>query len=112
MSNPVTPWTVAHQAALPMGYSRQEYWWGCHFLLQQIFLTHICVLCPLHWWVDSLSLHYLGSPSVCVCIYIYRWIIKSMYFYYIYRERSVLKSPNNLPLFPYCLSGVFSPSAF
>ena len=24
----VTPWTVAHQAALPMGFSRQEYWSG------------------------------------------------------------------------------------
>ena len=21
-----TPWTVAHQAPLPMGFSRQEYW--------------------------------------------------------------------------------------
>ena len=25
----VTPWTVAHQAALSMGFPRQEYWrWG------------------------------------------------------------------------------------
>ena len=23
-----TPWTAAHQAPLPMGYSRQEYWSG------------------------------------------------------------------------------------
>ena len=23
---PVTPWTVAHWAPLPMGISRQEYW--------------------------------------------------------------------------------------
>ena len=23
-----TPWTVAHQASLPMGFSRQEYWSG------------------------------------------------------------------------------------
>ena len=23
-----TPWTVAHQAPLPMGFSRQEYWSG------------------------------------------------------------------------------------
>ena len=22
----VTPWTVAHQASLPMGFPRQEYW--------------------------------------------------------------------------------------
>ena len=24
----VTPWTVAHQAPMPMGFSRQEYWRG------------------------------------------------------------------------------------
>ena len=30
----VTPWTVAHQAPLSMGFSRQEYW---SFLLQRIF---------------------------------------------------------------------------
>ena len=35
----VTPWTVANQGPLSMGFSRQEYWSGCHFLLQGIFLT-------------------------------------------------------------------------
>ena len=28
MSDSVTPWTVAHQAPLSMGFSRQEYWSG------------------------------------------------------------------------------------
>ena len=36
MSNSVTPWTVAHQAPLSMGFSRQEYWSG-YSLLQGIF---------------------------------------------------------------------------
>ena len=27
----VTPWTVAHQAPLSMGFSRQEYWGGLPF---------------------------------------------------------------------------------
>ena len=27
----VTPWTVAHQVPLSMGYSRQEYWSGLPF---------------------------------------------------------------------------------
>ena len=27
----VTPWTIAHQAALSMGFSRQEYWSGLPF---------------------------------------------------------------------------------
>ena len=28
-----TPWTAAHQAPPSMGFSRQEYWSGCHCLL-------------------------------------------------------------------------------
>ena len=32
-----TPWTIAHQAPLSMGFSRQEYWSSCHLLLQGIF---------------------------------------------------------------------------
>ena len=29
-----TPQTEAHQAPLSLGFSRQEHWSGCHFLLQ------------------------------------------------------------------------------
>ena len=32
-----TPWTAACQAPLSMGFPRQEYWSGCHFLLQGIW---------------------------------------------------------------------------
>ena len=51
MSNSfVTPWTVAHQAPLSMGFPRQEYWSGlCHFLLQVIFLTQGSNLHLLHY---------------------------------------------------------------
>ena len=55
-----TPWTVTHQAPLPMEFSRQEYWSGCHFLLQGIFPTrglNPSLLCLLHRQVDSLPLH-------------------------------------------------------
>ena len=31
------PKTAAHQASLPMGFSRQEYWSGCHFLFPGSF---------------------------------------------------------------------------
>ena len=31
MSDSVTPWTVAHQAPLSMGFPRQEYWSGLPF---------------------------------------------------------------------------------
>ena len=49
-----------------MGFFRQEYWMGCHFLLQGIFLTqglNPCVLCLLSWQADSLPLHHLGSSK-------------------------------------------------
>ena len=39
---------------------------GCHFLLQEIFLTqgsNMCLLCLLNWQVDSLPLHHLWSPE-------------------------------------------------
>ena len=29
---------------------------GCHFILQEIFLTQVSNLCLLHWQVDSLPL--------------------------------------------------------
>ena len=32
-----TLWTVAHQAPLSRGFFRQEYWSGCHALLQGAF---------------------------------------------------------------------------
>ena len=38
-SDSVILWTVAYQAPLSMGFSRQEHWNGCCFLLQGIFPT-------------------------------------------------------------------------
>ena len=46
-----TPWTVAHQAPLSIGFSRQEYWNRLLFPLQGIFLTqgsNSHLLHPLH----------------------------------------------------------------
>ena len=64
-----TLWTVAHQASLSIGFSRQEYWSGLPCTcamhnpegcpLQGIFLTqgsNLCLLCLLHWQVDFLPL--------------------------------------------------------
>ena len=55
-----TPWTVAHQVPLSMEFFRQDYWRGCHFLLQGIFPTQRSNLHLLHllrWQADSLLLH-------------------------------------------------------
>ena len=61
-----TPWTVACQDPLSMGFSRQQYWSGLHFLHQGIFLTqesNLCLLCLLHKVKDSLPLcHLPGRP--------------------------------------------------
>ena len=58
------PHGMACQAPLSMGFPRQEYWKGCHFLLQGIFLTQGSNPCPLHllhWKADSLPLSHQGS---------------------------------------------------
>ena len=39
-----TPWTAAHQAPPSMGFSRQEYWSGCHCLLRMGYLSPIKLL--------------------------------------------------------------------
>ena len=40
-----TPWTAAYQVPPSMGFSRQEYWSGCHCLLQiyEYWLTFHCL---------------------------------------------------------------------
>ena len=53
--------TVARQALLSMGFSRQEYWSGLHFLLQRTFPTqgsNARLLRFLHWQVASLPLYH------------------------------------------------------
>ena len=58
----VIPWTVARQAPLSIGFPRQEYWSGLHFLLQEIFQTLGSNPCLLRWQADSLPLSHVGSP--------------------------------------------------
>ena len=52
-------WTLAHQARLSVGFSRQESLSGLHALFQGLFLTqelNPCLLCLLQWEVGSLPL--------------------------------------------------------
>ena len=61
------PWTVTHQAPLSIGFPRQEYWNGCHFLLQGIFPTQGLnpgLLHLLHWQADSLLLASAGKSHI------------------------------------------------
>ena len=61
----VTPWTLAHQTPLSMGFPRPEYWSG----LPWIFSTQGSNPHLLHWQVDSLVLSQLGSPIL------YYWLL-------------------------------------
>ena len=61
-----TPWTIACQGPLSMEFSRQKYWSELLFPSPGIFPTQELnprLLSLLHWQVDSLPLHQLGSPK-------------------------------------------------
>ena len=66
-----TPWTVAHQAPLSMGFSRQEYWSGLPCLLQAIFPIQGLnpnLLCVLHW-----------QASLFVCLFVLPLVLPGCY---------------------------------
>ena len=50
-----TTWTVANQAPLSMGFSRQEYWSGCRFLPQG----------PMHMYVCKLFIYNILCVIIC-----------------------------------------------
>ena len=62
----VTPWTVACQAPLSMGFpqARENTGVGCHFLLQGIISTQGLKPPLLHWQANSLPMSHLGSPCI------------------------------------------------
>ena len=64
-----TPWTIAHQAPLSMGFSRQKYWSRLPFPLQGIFSTWGLNPHLLHWQVDSFTTEPPGEP-----LWIYMWL--------------------------------------
>ena len=64
LSDSGTPWTVAHQAPLSMGLSRQEYWSGLVFPSPgDLPLPGIKPTSPV-WQPESLPLSHLGSPVI------------------------------------------------
>ena len=67
-----TPWTVACQASLSMGFSRREYWSMLLFPFHGIFLTHRLNSCFLHWQANSLTLRHWGSPLLKYSISLFK----------------------------------------
>ena len=82
MSNSVTKWTVAHQAPLSKGFSRQEYCVGCHSLLQGIFpprdgtwVSRIAGKCFTLWATREgpIPLYPFAIILLYISIYLYSW---------------------------------------
>ena len=61
----VTPWTIVLWALLSWDFPGKNVGLGCHFLLQEIFMTQGWILGLLHWQVDSLPLCHNGKKSTC-----------------------------------------------
>ena len=72
----VTPWTVACQAPMSMGFSKQEYWSGLPCPLLGVCLTQgLKVSCigmwvPYHWHMDHFKLKLLEKASA-------KWTLKA-----------------------------------
>ena len=63
-----SPMDCSTQAPLSMYFSRQEYWSGCHFLLQGIFLTQGSNLGLLHCRQILYHLNHQGSLLMHVAL--------------------------------------------
>ena len=59
-----TPWTVAHQAPLSMGFPQQEYWSGLPFPSPGDLPNPGIDPGSLAWQLDSLPLSLHGSPQI------------------------------------------------
>ena len=62
----VTPWAIACQAPLSMGFPKKNTGVSSHSLLQGIFPTqgsNLHLVCLLHWQADSLPLVPPGKPQ-------------------------------------------------
>ena len=59
----VTPWTVAHQASLPMGFYKQEHWSGFLFALPEDLSDPRFESGSPELWADSLPSE---SPGISV----------------------------------------------
>ena len=70
VSNSATPWTVAFQAPLSMGFSRKDTGAGCHFLPQGNLLTKGSNLGLLHCRQILYHLNHQGSLYIGIYVFI------------------------------------------
>ena len=88
-----TPWTAAHQAPPSLGFSRQEYWSGCHFLFQCMKVkseSEVAESCltprdPMDCSPPGSSIHGIFWTGGVECVAITAMLIYHSYIYvYIY----------------------------
>ena len=76
-----TPQTVACQASLSMGFPSQEYWSGCHFLLEGIFPTqglNPFLLCLLYF--RQILYHWAtGDAYIYIYLTLVTWLIPALW---------------------------------
>ena len=79
VSDSATPWTVAHQAPLSMGFPRQEYWSGLPFL-QGIFPSQKSKTSPKfpHVWF---SIFFLNIRCKASLVSAFKWPCTSVFKY-------------------------------
>ena len=68
----------SHPAPLSIGFSRPEFWRGCHVLLQEIFLTQGSNLHVLHRQAGSLPLAPPGKPYSLFIILLVAQMVKKL----------------------------------
>ena len=115
VSNFATPWTVARQAPLSMGFPRQEYWSGLPFLLQGIFPTQGLNPCLLHckqilycWATAGGGGEAQSGPARCFCCFNYLCYLSSLItclevFCCNGNSPNNLPTPNNILKLSWCL---------
>ena len=108
-----TPWTIARQAPLSLGFSRQEYWSelpfpspgdlpdpgikpGSSALAGGFFTTEPVTCMCIHIWLDTYKCTYtyicvyIWHKHMFICVHIYVWqMIKLCYFLWFFRSKSL-----------------------
>ena len=83
-----TPWTVAYQAPLSMGFSRKNTRAGYHFLLQRIFPTQGSNPSLPHWRRTLIHLtimyRYYVYYVYLLCIHLYMSLFFSVFSHLVY----------------------------
>ena len=106
-----TPWTAAHQAPLPMGFSRQEHWSGVPLPSPIIYMTLSKKSLPFpalerEWLALLAALKFLCSLLIFFCLYL-NYFRSACFLVPLTSLSSLSRLSLSLCLSPVLLDGVF-----